>query len=651
MTKTAPTSLLSSHSEDQQSSNERSYLNLAAYKFLSLDNLPQLRQELKQLVFSLGLRGTILISPEGINLFVAGPDSDAESFLSQLRLMPGLSDITVKKSWTGYQPFNRMLVKIKKEIIAFGIESVRPAERTSPKLSPEELKEWLDSGKPVTLLDTRNDYEVELGTFRNAVELDIQHFRNFPDAVKKLPEAQKSQPIVMFCTGGIRCEKAGPLMEQLGFEQIYQLDGGILNYFEKCGDAHYDGDCFVFDQRVAVTPQLDPSGAQFCFACQAVLKPSDLSSDRYRRGEYCPHCYRSPEESRQIAVEKRQQRLNRFVEVLPGANAYESRRPMYVARQFAGCTVIDWLTQMHRGLDREYWLRELDANRVVVGPFLESANESVTAVRLTKEGERYIHIQPDCVEPAVDACVRILFEDPAIIVVDKSAPLPAHASGKYFKNTLEYILSQVYAPERLHLAHRLDANTTGIMLISRRHHVAGKLQNQFASGGIFKSYLARVKGSPLEDRFTCDAPISRETTVAGGRYVDSSGNTGAGSSFTALTEFVVVRRYEDGTTLLEVIPHTGRTNQIRLHLYHLGLQIVNDPMYRSGASETEPIDEELAEVHSLQYDHRNELKIISKVQTLGINDPKMCLHAWKIRFKHPVSGEPLEFATALPSWS
>ncbi|MFN9914128.1 MAG: rhodanese-like domain-containing protein, partial [Pirellulaceae bacterium] len=154
------------------------------------------------------------------------------------------------------------------------------------------LKAWLDAGRPVTLLDTRNDYEVELGTFQQAIDLGIHHFRDFPQAAAAIPEEIKARPMVTFCTGGIRCEKAGPYLEQLGFREVYQLDGGILNYFERCGNSHYEGDCFVFDHRVAVTPELKPSGAKLCFACQAVLTADDLASEKYASGISCPHCYR-----------------------------------------------------------------------------------------------------------------------------------------------------------------------------------------------------------------------------------------------------------------------------------------------------------------------------------------------------------------------
>jgi UPF0176 protein len=153
-----------------------------------------------------------------------------------------------------------MRVKIKREIIAFGIPDIVPAEHTAPKLAPRTLKQWLDEGRRVTLLDTRNDYEVNLGTFRGTLVPHIDHFRHFPEAAAKLPESLKDEPVVMFCTGGIRCEKAGAYLEKIGFRHVHQLDGGILKYFEECGGAHYDGECFVFDERISVGPDLKPTG-------------------------------------------------------------------------------------------------------------------------------------------------------------------------------------------------------------------------------------------------------------------------------------------------------------------------------------------------------------------------------------------------------
>ena len=260
-------------------------LNIAAYKFLPLSDLKTLRTRLQTLCKAANLKGTILLSPEGINLFVAGAADGIERLLTELRGWPGLQDLAPKMSETADQPFRRMLVRLKKEIIAFGVPGIDPARRTSPKLSARELKRWLDEGRPVTLLDTRNDYEVKLGTFRNALAVGIDHFREFPHAVARLPPELKEQPIVMFCTGGIRCEKAGPYLEREGFKSIFQLDGGILKYFEECGGAHYDGECFVFDQRVGVDPSLHETGSSQCFACQTPLSEADQQHEHYVPGK------------------------------------------------------------------------------------------------------------------------------------------------------------------------------------------------------------------------------------------------------------------------------------------------------------------------------------------------------------------------------
>jgi len=218
-------------------------VNVAAYLFTPLNRLPERREELRTLCRTRQLKGTILLAPEGINLFVAGSREGIDTLLAHLRSDPLMAKLETKESLSDRQPFRRLLVKLKKEIIAFGIESVAPASSTSKKLPAKQLKAWLDEGRQLTLLDTRNDYEVDIGTFRNALPIGVDHFRDFPAAVRKLPEEMKNQPIVMFCTGGIRCEKAGPFMEQEGFREVYQLEGGILKYFEECGGDHYDGDC------------------------------------------------------------------------------------------------------------------------------------------------------------------------------------------------------------------------------------------------------------------------------------------------------------------------------------------------------------------------------------------------------------------------
>ncbi len=267
-------------------------INFSAYLFTPFEaaELPALRERLRARAGELGLRGTVLLSTEGINLFIAGSREATGAFLAELRAVPGLEGLAPKESVSDEQPFNRMLVKIKKEIIAFGIEGIDPARQPAPRLDPRTLKQWLDEGRPVTLLDTRNDYEVRLGTFKNALVPGIDHFRDFPTAVRRLPEELKAQPVVTFCTGGIRCEKAAPFLAREGFEQVFQLEGGILKYFEACGGAHYEGECFVFDRRVGVDANLRETDSVLCFACQMPLTAAEQRDPRYVPDLSCPHC-------------------------------------------------------------------------------------------------------------------------------------------------------------------------------------------------------------------------------------------------------------------------------------------------------------------------------------------------------------------------
>ncbi len=270
----------------------REFCNIAAYKFTALSELVSWRVQLKEKCLEEGLKGTILLTPEGINLFLAGSKTAVENILSMIRSIPGLCDLQPKTSWSDEQPFNRMLVKIKKEIIAFGVPGIDPARQSSPSIEPRELKRWLDEGRPVTLLDTRNDYEVRLGTFHGARPAGIDHFRQFPQAVSRLPEELKDEPVVMFCTGGIRCEKAGPYMVREGFQNVFQLEGGILKYFEECGGDHWDGECFVFDRRVGLDPALEETGSTLCYACQMPLTTVEQADPRYVPNVSCPYCFK-----------------------------------------------------------------------------------------------------------------------------------------------------------------------------------------------------------------------------------------------------------------------------------------------------------------------------------------------------------------------
>ncbi len=265
------------------------YVNLSGYKFTKLSNLEQLQHELLTTCQHLGLKGTILLSDEGINAFVCALPQMVSPFNECVKTIVG--DIEFKESPSNDVPFHKMLVKIKPEIITFGVDGVDPIDKPAPAISAETFKAWLDAGKEVVVLDTRNDYEVRVGTFKNAIHLDIQHFRQFPKAIEKLPEAYKDKPIVSFCTGGIRCEKAAPFLLKQGFKEVYQLDGGILKYLEKNGHAHYDGECFVFDNRVAVDTNLQQSQTIPCDICHQPVTQLEQLLPEFVAGHSCPHCY------------------------------------------------------------------------------------------------------------------------------------------------------------------------------------------------------------------------------------------------------------------------------------------------------------------------------------------------------------------------
>ena len=589
--------------------------NIAAYKFATLPDLRSLRAQLLAQCRAWELKGTILLSVEGINLFVAGEREKINLLLAALHGIPGLEDLTPKFSETDHQPFSRMLVRLKKEIIAFGVPGINPAQRTSPKLAARELKQWLDEGRPVTLLDTRNDYEVKLGTFKNALPIGVDHFRDFPAAVAKLPPQLKEQPIVMFCTGGIRCEKAGPFMENVGFQKIFQLDGGILKYFEECGGAHYDGECFVFDQRVGLDPSLQETDSTQCFRCQAPLNAADQKDPRYVSGQSCPFCFKTPAEQMAENIAQRHAAIARATTPMPGSVPYDNFKPVNVPENGDHKTLLEVLCQICPHVPASYWEQECAR-----GLLLDANQSPVAADQVVRAGERYAHKFPNVTEPAVNGRVEILHEDEALIVLNKPAPLPMHAGGRFFRNTLQHILNVVYHPQKPHPAHRLDANTTGVVLVTRTRHFAGKLQPQFARGEVRKSYLVRVNGVPAAEHFDCDAPISDESGRLGSRAVDLE------NGLAARTEFSVLRKFPDGTALLEARPLTGRTNQIRIHCAHLGFPVCGDPAYLNGGK-------------------------LGDTQTLAVDAAPLCLHSWKISFTHPQSQQPMAFTAPPPAWA
>lgn len=264
--------------------------NIAGYRFVDLPDRDALREPFRALCKKVGLKGTILLSFEGINFFLAGTQSSVDQYLEFLEEDSRFSQMRLKYSFTEYQPFNRMNVRLKKEIISLGLDHVKPAERTGEEITPTEFKQWMDEGREVAIIDTRNDYEIRLGTFDNALDLNIKSFRAFPKAIKSLPESMKDTPVVMFCTGGIRCEKASVVMMDAGFTNVKQLRGGILGYFEEVGGDHWDGDCFVFDHRVALSSELEQTEVVQCFACRQPVTVDEQQSAEYVIEVSCPHC-------------------------------------------------------------------------------------------------------------------------------------------------------------------------------------------------------------------------------------------------------------------------------------------------------------------------------------------------------------------------
>ena len=311
----------------------------------------------------------------------------------------------------------------------------------------------------------------------------------------------------------------------------------------------------------------------------------------------------------------RHEAIRRAATPLPGSVPRDSYKPLNVPGDCDGMVLLEMLARVVRNRTREYWEAEFARGLIV-----NLEGERISATQIVRAGQRYRHIFPNATEPDVNGAVEILHEDEALIVLNKPAPLPMHAAGRFYRNTLQHLLNAAYHPEKPHPAHRLDANTTGVVLVTRARAFAGKLQAQFERRQVGKIYLVRVPGRLDAEAFSCDAPISTESGELGSRKVDETFGD------PARTEFRVLKRLADGTTLLEARPLTGRTNQIRVHLWHLGFHVVGDPVYLPG-------------------------KKLGGKQTLGLGDPPLCLHAWRIRFVHPLNRRPVEFIAPPPAWS
>jgi UPF0176 protein len=271
------------------------YVNISAYKFVTFNDTVEKRPEFRAQCEKLNLKGTILLSPEGINLFLAGLREQIDAFLTWLKSDPRFADLEVKESYSDRQPFTKMLVKLKREIITMKNPLIQPEKGRAPAVDPKTLKRWLDqghddAGKPVVMVDTRNAFEVDVGTFDNTIDYRIEKFSEFPEVIAQHKDELAGKTVVTFCTGGIRCEKAAIHMQNVGYNSVYQLDGGILKYFEEVGGDHYTGECFVFDYRTALNPKLEATETKQCFACRAVVTPREQLSPYYVPGKSCPHC-------------------------------------------------------------------------------------------------------------------------------------------------------------------------------------------------------------------------------------------------------------------------------------------------------------------------------------------------------------------------
>jgi len=283
----------------------------ALYRFTALDDFRELREPLLQSCRDAGLRGTLLLAREGINGTVAGSRAGIDALLDQLRRDPRLADLEHKESLSPTQPFLRMKVKLKREIVTMGVPSVDPTRVVGTYVNARDWNRVIEDPE-VTLVDTRNDYECAIGSFEGAIDPKIVNFRDFPRWVADNLEPGKHRKVAMFCTGGIRCEKASSYLLEQGFEQVFHLRGGILKYLEDVPEAssRWRGECFVFDERVAVNHRLQKGRYEQCFACRHPVDEDDRRSPAYVPGVSCPHCIDRYSEERRRRFAERQRQID-----------------------------------------------------------------------------------------------------------------------------------------------------------------------------------------------------------------------------------------------------------------------------------------------------------------------------------------------------
>ena len=270
--------------------NKLDVLNIAGYKFEPLSDIDSLVREFQSVCDDLELKGSVYLSSNGINFSLAGSEEAIDQYLLFMEQDRRFLDIPLKKTYSETQPFRRMKVRPKKEIISLGRDDINPRELTGEYVTPKELFAMYENNEDVIVLDTRNEYETRVGLFENAVDLQLDTFRDFPDAIEQLPEEYKDKQIVMYCTGGIRCEKASAVMLKAGFSDVKQLEGGVLDYFKETGGKYWNGDCFVFDERVALDTDLNETEYIYCYICREPLSAEEKASPDFKINEYCPYC-------------------------------------------------------------------------------------------------------------------------------------------------------------------------------------------------------------------------------------------------------------------------------------------------------------------------------------------------------------------------
>ncbi|MCD4862705.1 MULTISPECIES: rhodanese-related sulfurtransferase [Pseudomonas] len=282
----------------------------ALYKFVTLDDYVQLREPLLQTLLTHDVKGTLLLAEEGINGTVSGSREGIDAVLAWLRADPRLVDIDHKESYCAEQPFYRTKVKLKKEIVTLGVPGVDPNRRVGTYVEPRDWNALVDDPE-VLVIDTRNDYEVGIGSFKGAIDPKTKSFRDFPAYIREHFDPARHRKVAMFCTGGIRCEKASSFMLQEGFPEVFHLKGGILKYLEEvpAEESRWEGECFVFDNRVTVTHDLAEGVYDQCHACRTPVSPEDMQSPHYSPGISCPHCWDSLSEKTRAGARERQKQI------------------------------------------------------------------------------------------------------------------------------------------------------------------------------------------------------------------------------------------------------------------------------------------------------------------------------------------------------